>query len=83
MGHHAREKPRGERFGYVCVAFGVLLAGMGLASIWAFVGPKYQNAPDNVPLAAIQLRAEPAQRVSPRTTNYELRTVNCERFTVS
>jgi hypothetical protein len=24
---------------------------MGLASIWAFVGPKYQNAPENVPLA--------------------------------
>jgi succinate dehydrogenase hydrophobic anchor subunit len=40
-----------RRFGYVCVAFGVILAGMGLASIWAFVGPKYQNAPDNVPLA--------------------------------
>jgi len=30
---------------------GVLLAGMGLASIWAFVGPKYQNAPENVPLS--------------------------------
>jgi hypothetical protein len=28
-----------------------LLCAMGLASIWAFVGPKYPNAPDNVPLA--------------------------------
>ena len=40
-----------RRFGYICVAFGVLLAGMGLASIWAFVGPKYENAPENVPLS--------------------------------
>ncbi len=27
--------------------FGVLLAVMGIASIWAFVGPKYPNAPEN------------------------------------
>jgi succinate dehydrogenase / fumarate reductase cytochrome b subunit len=40
-----------RRFGWVCVAGGVLLAGMGLASIWAFVTPKYQNAPANVPLS--------------------------------
>ncbi len=40
-----------RRFGYACVVLGVLLAGMGLASIWAFVGPKYSNAPDNVPLS--------------------------------
>jgi succinate dehydrogenase / fumarate reductase cytochrome b subunit len=39
-----------RRFGYACIAFGVLLAGMGIASIWAFVGPKYPNAPENVPL---------------------------------
>ena len=26
-----------RRFGYVCAALGVVLAGMGLASIWAFV----------------------------------------------
>jgi succinate dehydrogenase / fumarate reductase cytochrome b subunit len=43
-----------KRFGYVCAALGVLLAVMGLWSIWAFVGPKYQNAPENVPLAAVQ-----------------------------
>ena len=40
-----------RRFGWVCVALGVLLAAMGLASIWAFVGPKFSNAPENVPLS--------------------------------
>ena len=40
-----------RRFGYICFVFGVLIAGMGLASIWAFVGPKYPNAPSNVPLS--------------------------------
>jgi succinate dehydrogenase / fumarate reductase cytochrome b subunit len=34
-----------RRFGYVCIVLGVLLAGMGIASIWAFVGPWYANAP--------------------------------------
>ena len=34
-----------RRFGWVCLAGGVLLCVMGLASIWAFVGPKYQNTP--------------------------------------
>src|ERR1700735_4505126 len=47
-----------RRFGYVCIAFGVLLAGMGIASIWAFVGPKYQNAPDNVPLTYFAAHAQ-------------------------
>jgi succinate dehydrogenase / fumarate reductase cytochrome b subunit len=70
-----------RRFGYVCVLFGVLLAGMGIASIWAFVGPKYPNAPDNVPLANIQQRAQPARqyvrvgqpaKFQLRDTNYEL-----------
>ena len=41
-----------KRFGYVCAALGILLAVMGLASIWAFVGPQYQNAPENVVPAA-------------------------------
>ena len=27
-----------RRFGYVCAALGILLAAMGIASIWAFVG---------------------------------------------
>jgi succinate dehydrogenase / fumarate reductase cytochrome b subunit len=34
-----------RRFAYVCIVLGVLLAGMGIASIWAFVGPMYANAP--------------------------------------
>ena len=32
-------------FAYICLVLGVLLAGMGIASIWAFVGPWYANAP--------------------------------------
>jgi succinate dehydrogenase / fumarate reductase, cytochrome b subunit len=40
-----------KRFGYVCAALGVLLAAMGIASIWAFVGPKYPNTPENVPVS--------------------------------
>ena len=30
-----------KRFGYACAALGIVLAVMGLASIWAFVGGKY------------------------------------------
>jgi succinate dehydrogenase / fumarate reductase cytochrome b subunit len=33
-----------KRFGYVCVALGLALAIMGIASIWAFVGGMYPNA---------------------------------------
>jgi succinate dehydrogenase / fumarate reductase cytochrome b subunit len=32
-----------KRFGYVCVALGLALVVMGMASIWAFVGPKYRD----------------------------------------
>lgn len=41
-----------KRFGWVCAAIGVVLAVMGLASIWAFVGGKYANAPEDVTPAA-------------------------------
>jgi succinate dehydrogenase / fumarate reductase cytochrome b subunit len=34
-----------KNFGYVCGAFGVVICAVGLASIWAFVGPQYRNAP--------------------------------------
>jgi succinate dehydrogenase cytochrome b subunit len=44
-----------RRFGWVCLAGGVLLCAIGLASIWAFVGPKYQNTPDIVPVASLTL----------------------------
>ncbi len=50
-----------KRFGYACVAIGVLLAVIGLASIWAFISPKYANTPDNVQPATTQLRALPIQ----------------------
>jgi len=49
-----------RRFGYACLAFGVLLAAMGLASIWAFVGPQYKNTPDVVPPAMAELHTVPA-----------------------
>lgn len=40
-----------RRFGWVCLAGGILLAAMGLASIRAFVSPKYANAPENPTLS--------------------------------
>jgi succinate dehydrogenase / fumarate reductase cytochrome b subunit len=46
------EKAR-RRFGWVCLAGGIVLAAMGLASIWAFVGPEYQNAPEDVPVSVL------------------------------
>jgi succinate dehydrogenase / fumarate reductase cytochrome b subunit len=49
-----------RRFGWVCVAGGIVLAVMGLASIWAFVGPTYQNAPENPPLSNLAAPAASA-----------------------
>jgi Succinate dehydrogenase/fumarate reductase, cytochrome b subunit len=37
-----------KKFGYVCAVAGSALCIMGLVSIYAFVGPKYQNAPADV-----------------------------------
>ncbi len=48
-----------KRFGYVCAAFGIVLAVMGLASIWAFVGPDYKNAPEIVAPAVLTATAPP------------------------
>jgi len=42
-----------KRFGYACAAFGVILLFMGLASIWAFISPKYQNTPEIVPVTML------------------------------
>ena len=47
-----------RRFGWVCIAGGIVLAVMGLASIWAFIGPKYQNAPENVPVSTLTVPAD-------------------------
>ena len=44
-----------QRFGYVCAAVGILLCALGLASIYAFVGPDYKSAPDDVAPATSQL----------------------------
>lgn len=52
-----------KRFGYVCTAVGAALCLMGLVSIWAFVGPKYQNAPEDV------MPEQPAGIVMPAPQN--------------
>ena len=49
-----------RRFGYICAAFGFVLLVMGLASIWAFIGPQYKNAPENVLPAVVQLTSPPS-----------------------
>jgi succinate dehydrogenase / fumarate reductase cytochrome b subunit len=58
------EKAR-KRFGWVCLAGGMVLCVMGLASIWAFIGPKYQNAPDDVaPVSQLYLAPTYSQRMA-------------------
>jgi succinate dehydrogenase / fumarate reductase cytochrome b subunit len=55
-----------KRFGYVCAAFGLVICIMGLASIWAFVGGKYPNVPED-PLPArssVMAPASPATVLS-------------------
>ena len=47
-----------KRFGYACFAVGVLLCAIGIASIWAFIEPKYQNAPEDVAPAMILFSAQ-------------------------
>jgi succinate dehydrogenase / fumarate reductase cytochrome b subunit len=43
-----------KRFGFVCVALGLALAILGLASMWAFVvDPKYKNTPENLPVSVV------------------------------
>jgi len=60
-----------KRFGYVCAVLGVLLAAMGLASIWAFVGGKYPNAPEN-PQHTVSQTAAPAGPYSPHRNVLQL-----------
>jgi succinate dehydrogenase / fumarate reductase cytochrome b subunit len=43
-----------KNFGWVCAAGGVVLCLVGLASIYAFVGPKYANAPADLTPQQIQ-----------------------------
>jgi len=42
-----------RRFGWACLAFGIVLSVFGLASIWAFIEPKFQNAPEDVPITMV------------------------------
>lgn len=37
-----------KRLGYAVIALGIILAAIGLSSIYAFVGPHYRNAPANL-----------------------------------
>jgi succinate dehydrogenase / fumarate reductase cytochrome b subunit len=55
-----------KRFGLACAAMGLVLAVMGLWSIWAFVGPKYKNAPDEA-APAVSMRFAPAVLITPAT----------------
>jgi succinate dehydrogenase / fumarate reductase cytochrome b subunit len=57
-------------FGWVCLALGVVLAVMGLASIWAFISPKYQNAPENV-TPAIMISSSMTQTCAPTIAPYQ------------
>lgn len=52
-----------KRFGYVCAALGVILVAIGLSSLYAFVGPNYKNAPEDLTPAQItqgSMAPEPA-----------------------
>lgn len=54
-----------KRFGYVCVVLGFGLAAMGLASIWAFVGGKYPNVPEDVaPTVSLQSTPAPVRQLN-------------------
>lgn len=57
-----------KRFGYVCAAIGTALCVMGLASIWAFVGPKYRDAPADVMPAATTSSVITPHAASPTLT---------------
>jgi succinate dehydrogenase / fumarate reductase cytochrome b subunit len=54
--------------GYVCTALGIVLVTIGLASLYAFVGPNYQNAPADLTPAQIEAgstASPPAGAASP------------------
>lgn len=53
-----------RRFGWVCGVAGFILMGMGLASIFAFISNKYQNAPEYPSLneQSSQIRGQGDQR---------------------
>jgi succinate dehydrogenase / fumarate reductase cytochrome b subunit len=68
-----------RRFGWVCLAGGVILCAMGISSIWAFVGGKYPNTPQDIPVSTLAAPATAGglARISslsqaPLAVNYEL-----------
>jgi succinate dehydrogenase / fumarate reductase cytochrome b subunit len=42
-----------RKMGYACAALGVAMVAIGLSSLYAFVGPTYRNAPENLTPAQI------------------------------
>jgi succinate dehydrogenase / fumarate reductase cytochrome b subunit len=54
-----------KRFGYVCALGGTALCMMGLVGMYAFINPKYANAPDDVMSAQPAGIALPAPTVAP------------------
>jgi succinate dehydrogenase / fumarate reductase cytochrome b subunit len=52
-----------QRFGYVCAAVGILLCALGLASLYAFVGPNFKNAPEDVAPATSRLALPAASTI--------------------
>ena len=60
------EKAR-QRFGWVCLAGGVVLCAMGLASIWAAAGPKYKDTPADIAPSSVSQSLSPSapQSLSP------------------
>jgi succinate dehydrogenase / fumarate reductase cytochrome b subunit len=59
-----------KRFGYACAGVGSVLCIMGLASVYAFVGPKYQNAPaDAMPEQPAAITLPAPSPAAPDSTN--------------
>jgi succinate dehydrogenase / fumarate reductase cytochrome b subunit len=52
-----------RRMGFACGALAVILLGIGFASIYAFVGPTYQNAPADLTPAQINDTPTPSANV--------------------
>ena len=59
-----------QRFGYVCAAGGTALCILGLVGMYAFINPKYANAPaDVMPTQPVGIVLPTPTTVAPGTTN--------------
>jgi succinate dehydrogenase / fumarate reductase, cytochrome b subunit len=54
-----------KNFGYVCSALGAVLIAIGLSSLYAFVGPNYQNAPADLTPTQIESGSAPVAPEAP------------------